>query len=134
MNKRLVLAFVVFGVWVVAAGLPLGAMAVGPAAGVPVKDLLDRHPGILGVFYGVHVALLGVIFLVFRDELGLWSARFRQRFAEKHPWWKKMAGLSEEKVQYYLSFEFNRKMMIVGAFILFVLGAVYVVIGISAGL
>ena len=133
MKSRAAVAFVVFALWVVGGFLPLAAMAVGQALDVPVGPMLRQHPGILPVFLGVWLWVFSAINLAFRDEFGQWSAKFRRRMAEKFPWWKRMAGLSDEKVQYYLSLEFNRKMVVVGAWVTIALGAAFVIMGLVRG-
>ena len=133
MKNRLAVAFVLFALWVAGGFLPLAAMAVGEALDVPVGPMLRQHPGILSVILGVWLWVFSGISLAFRDEFGMWSAKFRQRLAEMFPWWKKMAGLPEEKVQYYLSLEFSRKMVVVGAWITIAVGTAFVIMGLVRG-
>ena len=134
MKRSLILAFVLFILWIGAAFLPLAALHIGAKGDGPVRDVFRDQPGIILTFLGAWLWLLSAILFGFRDALGLWSAKFRQRLAEKLPGWKKLAGLSEEKAQYYLSFQFNRKMMVVGAVITLLVGAVFVVIGAAISL
>ena len=106
---------------------------IGPISnfvGIDLKALKEQYPGFPFLFNGMCLIVVGILNIMFRNEFGIWAASYRKRLADKYPAWKKMSGLPEDKVEYYLSVEFNRKMVILGAVILIVAGASLVVIGV----
>ena len=97
--------------------------------GVDLKVLRENSATVPLIFNGVCMAIIGILGIIFRNEYGMWSANYRKRLANKHPMWKRMSGLPEKKVQYYLSIDFNRRMVIIGAVILIVVGVLLAIAG-----
>ncbi len=82
------------------------------------------------LFNGICLVIMGVISIVFRDKFALWASEYRRRLADKYPAWKKISGLPDEKVEYYLSVGFCRKMVIVSAVILIIVGIFLFIVGV----
>ena len=97
--------------------------------GIDLKALKKQYPGFPLLLNGICLFIVGILGIVFRKEFGLESANFRKKIAEKFPAWKKMSGLPEDQVEYYLSVEFNRKMATIGAVTLIIVGASLIIIG-----
>ncbi len=97
--------------------------------GVDLKSLKERCPGFPFLFNGICLFIVGIFGIIFREEFGLMDANFRRKIAERFPWWKKMSGLPDEKVEYYLSVKFNRKMAIIGAMMFILVGVFLIIIG-----
>ncbi|MFH0790074.1 MAG: hypothetical protein V2A64_00410 [Candidatus Omnitrophota bacterium] len=74
--------------------------------------------------------IFGLLHLLFCNTIGGWNAAFRKWLAKKFPFWAKMAGLPEDKLQYYLSNEFGRKQAILTGTIFILLGVIFTLIGI----
>lgn len=72
--------------------------------------------------------IFGFLLLLFCDTIGVWNATFRKWLAKKFPFWGKMAGLPEDKLRYYLSYEFGRKQAILTGIIFILLGFVFTLI------
>lgn len=111
----LVLIFVFF--------LPVSALF-----GFDVSDVIKKKPLLIFFSGGGLLILFGVLLLIFQKEAGMWSAKYRQGVADKYPAWKKMSGLSEDRVRHYFSYDFNRKIVVTAAWINLVIGFVFVVI------
>jgi len=99
--------------------------------GINTEVLMEKRIFLL-MFPAVYMSMISILMLIFRNEAGMWAANYRKKMADKYPVWKKMAGLPEEKLQYYFSVEFNRKIIVVSAIIMiiisFLLMAVIIVI------
>ena len=74
------------------------------------------------VINGVYLIATGLLILIFRNAVGLWSSQLKTWVGARFPLWGKMSGLPEEKVQDYLSLEFNRRMALIAALVLIVTG------------
>ncbi|MFH1692414.1 MAG: hypothetical protein ABIC68_07645 [Candidatus Omnitrophota bacterium] len=122
-KKSAVIALIIFLVLVLAFVLFLPVSAL---FGLDVALVIRKNP-LFGFFAGGGLLIVfGLLLLIFQNEAGMWSAEYRQGIADKYPAWKKMSGLTEEKVRYYFSFEFNRRMVVVGAWINLVIGLVLI--------
>ena len=69
--------------------------------------------------------VFGFLSILFCDKLGIWNSVIRNWIAKRFPFWAKMSGLPEEKLQYYLSKEFGRKQAILSGVILIILGIIF---------
>ncbi|MCD6320021.1 MAG: hypothetical protein J7M03_05000 [Candidatus Desulfofervidaceae bacterium] len=72
--------------------------------------------------------MISILMIIFRNEVGMWTANYRKRIGDKYPAWKKMSGLPEEKLQYYFSLEFNRKMVVVSAIVMIIISIVLMIV------
>ena len=127
------LAATALGLWAVVGVAFVLSVRIGDLLGLPLRDMMRGRPGIAAAFVGVYLIVLGGLMLGFRNEWATWTMRVRRWLATRCPWWKRMAGLSEQRVQHYLSFEFSRTQVTVGAWITIGLGVVLVVIGLALG-
>lgn len=98
--------------------------------GINLELLREKYPTFPLILNGVYLMVAGILGIIFRNEFGTWSANYRKRLADRYPAWKKMSGLPEEKVEYYLSAEFNRKMAITAAVILLSVGFLLTAMGV----
>jgi len=98
---------------------------------INIKNVFNNDPCLVVIIYGIYMSVTGFLIMIFRNEIGLWSAHIRTSIGNRFSVWKKISGLPEEKVQYYLSFEFNRRMIIITALFLISLGIVLSVLGFS---
>ena len=88
-------------------------------------------PFLVVILNGIYMSITGILIIIFRNEVGMWFAHIRTRIGTTFPLWKNISGLPEEKVHYYLSFEFNRRMAIITSLFLMALGIVLTVFGFS---
>ena len=102
---------------------------IGNFIGIDWKFLKRQYPGFPFLLNGICLFIVGILGIIFRDECGLANADFRRKIAEKFPAWKKMSGLPEDQVEYYLSVKFNRKIATIGAVALAIVGASLIIIG-----
>jgi len=125
-DKTALTSFIVCGVFVL---VFLFILPISSLMGFDIKSLMTRYPALSFAVPGGLMILFSVLLLIFRTEAGNYSANYRKKLAEKHPGWKKMAGLPEEKLEYYFSLEFNRKMIVVAAYINLVVGLILIIVG-----
>lgn len=124
-DRSAIVAFIICALFVL---IFIFILPVSALFGLDITVVIKNYP-ILGVAApGGLMILFGILLLVFKNEAGMWSAKFRQGIADKYPAWKRMAGLPEDKIAYYFSFEFNRKLVVVAAWINLAVGLVLVVI------
>jgi len=101
--------------------------------GIDLAAIKKQHPGFPFLLNGACLFVVGVLGIVFREQFGKANARFRKKLAQKFPAWRRMAGLSDEEVEYYLSEGFNTRMALVAAIVLAVVGAILIAIGLIVG-
>ena len=87
------------------------------------------YPGFPFIFNGICLIIVGILGIIFRDKYGQWSADYRKRLAERFPAWKRLSGLPDDKLKYYFSLDFNRRMIVAGGVILIVVGIILTGIG-----
>ena len=118
-------AVIVFTLWFVIGLLFAFILPLSSFTDINMKIHFNNYPRLVVIFHGLYMSVTGLLILIFRNEFGMWSAQIRKKIGDTFPAWKKMSGLPEEKVQYYLSFEFNRRMAVFAAILLIVLGIVF---------
>lgn len=125
-GKSVIVAFIIcaFLALVFIFMLPISALF-----GFDITAAVKKYPVIGFAVPGALMLLFSLLLLIFRDEAAMWSAKYRQGIADKYPAWKKMSGLPEDKVKYYFSFEFNRKMVVVAAWINLAVGLILIITG-----
>jgi len=127
-NTFAVLVFILwFGIGILFAFiLPLSSFI-----NIDMKNIFDNDPFLVVIIHGIYMSITGFLIIIFRNEVGMWSAHIRTRIGNTFPLWKNISGLPEEKVHRYLSFEFNRRMAIITSLFLIALGIILTVIGFS---
>jgi hypothetical protein len=123
-----ILAVIVFILWFVLGVLFAFVLSFSSIMNIDTNALLKKDPLLVVVFDGVDLIVTGLFVLIFSNEIGMWSSKLRKRISTKFPLWKRMSGLPEEKVQYYLSFEYNSRMVLISALILIAIGVLLSVI------
>jgi hypothetical protein len=97
---------------------------------IDMKNIL-KDSYVVIIFHGIYMSVTGFLIIIFRNEVGMWSAHIRTKIGNTFPLWKNISGLPEEKVQHYLSFKFNRRMATITALVLILLGIVLSFFGFS---
>ena len=125
------LAVLVFILWFGIGLLFAFILPLSSSMNIDMKNIFKDDPCLVLIIHGIYISITGFLIIIFRNEVGMWSAHIRTRIGNTFPLWKRISGLSEEKVQYYLSFDFNRRMAIIAALLLIALGIVLSVLGFS---
>ena len=125
------LAVSVFILWFGIGLLFAFILPLSSSMNIDMKNIFKNDPCLVVIIHGIYMSITGFLIMIFRNEVGMWSAHIRTKIGNTFPFWKKISGLSEEKVQYYLSFDFNRRMAIIAALLLIALGLVLSVLGFS---
>ncbi len=125
-NRNAIIAFIICALFIL---IFIFILPISALFGFDVIVAIKEYPIFGFVVPGGLMILFGILLLIFKDEAGRRSVKYRQAIADKYPAWKRMAGLPEEQVKYYFSFEFNRKMIVAAAWINFALGLALIIIG-----
>ncbi len=60
----------------------------------PGEEFLDQHPRLLSAIWGVWISLLGIFYLVYRNEIARWNLSIRDRSVAAFPWYIVFYGAS----------------------------------------
>jgi hypothetical protein len=126
-----IFAVIVFTLWFGIGLLFVFVLPLSSFINIDMKNFFNNNPRLVVIFHGIYMSVTGFLIMSFRNEVGMWSAHIRTRIGNTFPVWENISGLPEEKVQCYLSFEFNRKMTIITALFLMALGIILSVFGFS---
>lgn len=104
--------------------------------GVPISqffnfnlvNFLRANRGVLIIFIGAYVILFSLLILSFKEEAGIWASRYKKWLQKRIPVWG-VTNLAEDKMQIYLSPEFNSKIMVIMAYINIFLGVIFIIMG-----
>lgn len=96
-------------------GVVLSLIMRDVSSPVDMKGVFTRKPGGPVVLAGFLLVVLSAATLVFRNQMGSWVTGFRRWLADFFPNWKRLSGLPDDQVEQYLTREFSRKMVVVGA-------------------
>jgi len=118
-----ILSKVVLFLYVVAGLILVCVIPLARGLGLDENSLRQLH----FIVPGIYLLGLGILIILFREDVGYWNCLYRTWIAKKFPFWAALSGISYDELETtYLSLDYSRKMVFITAVVLIAIGVLFI--------